>query len=42
MPKAFLREFRSDVVAVAHQGESPIAQVVKDFRVSETLVELAG
>ena len=36
MPKAFPKEFRNDVVAVARKGEAPIAQVAKDFGVSES------
>jgi transposase len=36
MPKAFPREFRDDVVAVARKGEAPIAQIAKDFGVSES------
>lgn len=35
MPKAFPREFRRDVVAVARKGEAPIMQVAKDFGISE-------
>lgn len=29
-------EFRRDVVAVARKGEAPIAQVAKDFGISES------
>jgi transposase len=36
MPRAFPIEFRRDVVAVARKGEAPIAQVAKDFGVSES------
>jgi transposase len=36
MPKAFPKEFRNDVVAVARKGESSIAQVAKGFGVSES------
>jgi transposase len=36
MPKAFAKEFRNDVVAVARKGEWSIAQVAKDFGVSES------
>jgi transposase len=36
MPKAFPKEFRDDVVAVARKGEAPIAQIAKDFGVSES------
>jgi transposase len=35
MPKAFPREFRRDVVAVARKGESTLTQVAKDFGISE-------
>jgi len=35
MPKAFPLEFRRDVVAVARKGDSSVAQVAKDFGVSE-------
>ena len=36
MPKAFPKEFRDDVVAVARQREAPIARIAKDFGVSES------
>ncbi len=36
MPKAFPKEFRDDVVRVARASDSPIAQVAKDFGVSES------
>lgn len=36
MPKQFPIEFRNDVVAVARKGEASIAQVAKDFGVSES------
>ncbi|CAL8969475.1 IS3 family transposase ISMsm7 [Propionicimonas sp. T2.31MG-18] len=36
MPKPHPREFRDDVVAVARKGEAPIAQVAKDFGISES------
>lgn len=35
MPKAFPLEFRRDVVAVDRKGEAPIAQIAKDFGISE-------
>ena len=35
MPKAFPEEFRRDVVAVARKRESSLAQIAKDFGVSE-------
>ncbi|MEO6956554.1 MAG: IS3 family transposase [Antricoccus sp.] len=36
MPKAFPKEFRDDVVAVARKGEAPISQIAKDFGVLES------
>jgi len=36
MPKAFPKEFREDVVAVARKGEAPISQIAKDFGISES------
>ncbi len=39
MPKAFPVEFRRDVVAVARKGGSSIAQVAKDFGVSESCLQ---
>jgi transposase len=36
MPKAFPREFRRDVVAVARKGEAPLSQIAKDFGISES------
>jgi transposase len=36
IPKAFPPEFRRDVVAVAHKGDAPLAQIAKDFGVSES------
>jgi transposase len=39
MPKAFPLEFRQDVVAVARQGQAPLAQVAKDFGVSESCLQ---
>ena len=36
MPKAFPLEFRRDVVAVARKGEASLAQVAKDFGISES------
>jgi hypothetical protein len=37
MPKAFPREFREDVVAVARKAEAPVSQIAKDFGFSESL-----
>lgn len=39
MPKAFPKEFRNDVVAVARRGEAPIRQIAKDFGVSESCLQ---
>ena len=36
MPAPHPKEFRDDVVAVARKGETPIAQLAKDFGISET------
>ncbi len=36
MPKPFPAEFRRDVVAVARKGEASIAQIAKDFGISES------
>ena len=36
MPKPHPREFRDDVVAVARKGAAPIAQLAKDFGISES------
>jgi transposase len=36
MPRAHPREFREDVVAVARKGEAPIAEIAKDFGISES------
>ncbi len=38
MPKPFPAEFRRDVVAVARRREVPIAQIAKDFGISEATV----
>lgn len=39
MPKPFPIEFRNDVVAVARKGESSIAQIAKDFGISESCLQ---
>lgn len=43
MPKAFPKEFRNDVVAVAvavaRRGEAPISRIAKDFGVSESRLQ---
>jgi transposase len=36
VPKAFPKEFRRDVVAVARRGEAPIGRIAKDFGISES------
>jgi transposase-like protein len=36
MPKAYPREFREDVVRVARQGDTPIAQVARDFGIADS------
>ena len=35
MPKAYPKEFRDDVLAVARTGHAPITQVAKDFGISD-------
>ena len=39
MPKPFPREFRDDVVAIALKRESSLAQIAKDFGISESCVQ---
>lgn len=39
MPKAFPLEFRRDVVAVARQSDASIAQVARDFGISESCLQ---
>jgi len=39
MPKAFPAEFRRDVVAVARKSDESIAQVAKDFGISESCLQ---
>ena len=36
MPKPFPPEFRRDVIAVARKGEASIAQIARDFGISES------
>lgn len=36
VPKPFRREFRQDVVRVARDSDSSVAQVAKDFGISES------
>ncbi len=35
MAKAYLREFRDDVVRVAQKHDAPLSQIARDFGVSE-------
>ena len=39
MPKPFPAEFRRDVIAVARKGEASIAQVARDFGISESCLQ---
>jgi transposase len=39
VPKAFPKEFRRDVVAVARKGEAPIRRIAKDFGISESCLQ---
>ena len=39
MPKAFPKEFRRDVVAVARKGEAPVSRIAKDFGISESCLQ---
>ncbi len=36
MPRPHPKEFRDDVVTVAQRGDAPVAQVAKDFGISES------
>jgi transposase len=36
MPKSFPPEFRRDVIAVARKGEASMAQIARDFGISES------
>ena len=36
MPRPYPAEFRDDVVAVARRGDAPIAQIAKDFGISDS------
>ena len=36
MPRPHPKEFRDDVVAVARRGDAPLAQIAKDFGISES------
>ena len=35
MPKPFPPKFRRDIIAVARKGEASVAQVARDFGISE-------
>ncbi len=39
VPKAFPKDFRRDVVAVARKGEAPISRIAKDFGISESCLQ---
>src|SRR6266496_6751030 len=39
VPKAFPKEFREDVIRVFRSGDSSIAQVAKDFGISESCLQ---
>jgi transposase len=39
MPKAFPKEFRRDVVAVARKREAPISQIARDFGISASCIQ---
>ena len=36
MPAPHPKEFRDDVVAVARRGDAPVAQIARDFGISES------
>jgi transposase len=42
MPAPHPKEFRDDVVAVARKGEASVAQVAKDFGISESCLHRTG
>ena len=39
MPKPFPAEFRRGVIAVARKGEASVAQVARDFGISESCLQ---
>ena len=39
MPKPFPAEFRRDVIAVARKSEASVAQVARDFGISESCLQ---
>jgi transposase len=39
VPKPFPAEFRRDVIAVARKGEASIAQIARDFEISESCLQ---
>ncbi|GAB3079193.1 transposase [Nocardioides zeae] len=38
MPAPHPKEFRDDVVAVARRGDAPVAQIARDFGISESFL----
>ena len=38
MPRAYPEEFRRDVVEIARRNETPIAQIAKDFGISDAVI----
>ncbi len=39
MPRAYPKEFRDDVVAIARRRDASFAQIAKDFGISESCVQ---
>jgi transposase len=39
VPKPFPAEFRRDVIAVARKGEASVAQIARDFGISESCLQ---
>lgn len=39
MPKGYPLEFRRDVIEVARRREAPLAQIAKDFGISDTCLQ---
>jgi hypothetical protein len=42
MPRAYPEEFRRDVVEIARRNETPIAQIAKDFGISDAVIAALG
>ena len=42
MPRAYTEEFRRDVVEIARRNETPIAQIAKDFGISDGVIAALG